>query len=78
MLGFAPEDSEEVPNFLIKLRDSGKIDNATVSFSLGHNSTQRNEVLPSFVIFGGVDETEFVGNLMMLPSKTTFYWAPNI
>lgn len=78
VLGFSPDHSEEVPNYLIKLREEGKIDEATVSFSLGHNSTQRNDVMPSFVIFGGIDNTEYVGDLIELPSKSKQFWAPSI
>lgn len=78
MLGFAPETSDEAPNFLLSLRDQGKIDRAVVSFSLGHNSTFRRHIVPSYVLFGGADPSQYVGDLKVLPLATPYYWAPRV
>lgn len=79
VLGFAPANaSDDVPNFLLTLRDQEKIDEAIISFSLGHNSTFRDEVVPSYAIFGGVDKTEYLGVMYELSLATPYYWAPRV
>lgn len=60
----------------MELKKIGKIDEASVSFSLAHNKTQSNEIMPSFVIFGGVDKTQYIGDLMKLSSHSKQFWSP--
>ena len=58
ILGISPTNfTGEGPSYLQALKQAGKIDQAIVSFSLGHNSTYDNEVVPSYVIFGGIDKS---------------------
>ena len=64
VLGISPTNfSGEGPSYLQALKNAKKIDEAVVSFSLGHNSTDKNEIVPSYVIFGGVDTSQYVGPL---------------
>ena len=49
-----------------------------ISFSLGHNSTSWENIVKSWVIFGGVDDTQYVGDLLKLPLSAPHWWAPSV
>ena len=70
--------TNEGPSFLQALKRQGKISNASISFSLGHQSLVNQEYFPSYVIFGGINHNAYIGSLYTFYLATEFYWAPQI
>ena len=58
------------------MKESGKIDKAILSFSLGYNGPKFEE--PSYMIFGGYNTSQYVGELHNFTLKTNQWWALDI
>ena len=53
-----------------------KIDKAIASFSLGYNNGD-SVTQPSYMMFGGLNETQYVGDLYKFKLATNKWWALN-
>ena len=61
------------PSFVESLTKSGLIEKAILSFSLGYKGP--NFEIPSYMIFGGTNSSQYVGDLHSFPLKTNTWWA---
>lgn len=79
VFGISPTNlTNEGPSYLQALKRAGKIDEAIISFSLGHKSDLYKEEFASYVIFGGIDDSAYIGDLYRFYLATPYYWAPQI
>lgn len=60
ILGMGPS-KESAPSFIESLQMHQRIENGLTSFSLGNNNPKLGQ--DSYMIFGGINYTQFVGDL---------------
>lgn len=74
VLGISPTNiTGEGPSFLLTLAEQKKIDDPIVSFSISQDA--KND---SFVIFGGIDKTQYTGMFYSYSLATDYFWAPKV
>ena len=64
-------DLKAAPSLFDNLKKSGIIKEAMFSFSLGN--IDKN--VDSYMLFGGINKTQYVGNLTDFSLKTNHWWA---
>ena len=65
-------DLKAAPSLFDNLKKSGIIKEAMFSFSLG--SIEKSDQ-KSYMIFGGTNQTQYIGNLTNFSLKTNHWWA---
>ena len=73
ILGLGPNFNNG-PSFLMAMVEESAIDEAIVSFSLGYNNGGDVQQ-ESYMMFGGLNKTQFVGKMYEFPLVTDKWWA---
>ena len=73
ILGLGPNYTDG-PSYVMGLKNSSLIDEAIISFSLGYNDN-KTKMQPSYMMFGGVNEDQFVGDLHSHTLQNNKWWA---
>lgn len=58
------------------MKEQGLIDKVILSFNLGYKAVDYEE--ESYMIFGGVNQSAYVGDLIEFPLKVNHWWALDI
>ena len=75
ILGISPSNplNPEIESYLQVLFNQGKIEDPIISFSLTQLLTQESKA-----IYGGMDRTQYVGNMYVMNLGATNLWAPHV
>ena len=73
ILGLGPNFNSG-PSFLMAMVEEEAIDEAIVSFSLGYNNGIET-TQDSYMMFGGLNKTQYVGKMYEFPLVTDKWWA---
>ena len=77
ILGLGPFNQKS-PSLFSEMLRKNMVDKPIVSFSLGSNSKTAKNSAESYMILGGINETQYVGQLQDFKISTNQWWAPSL